>query len=149
MRPFQIALLLSLAACDSKMILPNETDPLTPMNDTAPLSPGVRPVTIGESGSNFAACATRGTVVDLGSDTQPLRRAPFADAETAGTVVAGQRLFVCTRSIDQRWLGVVVVPIDAPNNGCGVSVPVESKRDYNGSCGVGWLRSAHVRLVGR
>jgi hypothetical protein len=121
-----------------------------------------RPVTIGEDGPRLDACGALGVVkAPGGSGALDMRAAPFGEAKLLGTLGAGTRVHVCTRSIDQRWLGVVVEPVPAPppeDNAagnviapepvdCGVSSPVEAKRAYAGPCRSGWVSSAFVQLV--
>lgn len=122
-----------------------------------------RPVTIGEDGSRLDACGALGIVQGVGAGkTLDMRAAPFGEAKVVTTLANGQRLYICTRSIDQRWLGIVAVPPSgdaadavsnaaaAPHHGddCGVSSPVESKRPYDGPCASGWVASSFVRAVG-
>ena len=153
MRIWPVLLLLPLAACDAR-------DPLdTPANAPAPAETGIatdmaptpRPVQIGEAGPNFAACATRGTVVNTGSEPLlPVRTAPFANGAQVGSGLAeGSRLIVCTQTIDQRWMGVIVPPADAPESDCGVGVRVSSPRAYEGPCVAGWVNTAFVRSSAR
>ena len=106
------------------------------------------PVRVGELGPNFAACAAAGTTrhVEAGSSL-PVRAAPFDDAAETGGVPAGQRFFVCTRSHNQKWLGVVYDESGTLARRCGVSSPVTSRRDYSGPCRSGWVSSAFVRFV--
>ena len=116
-------------------------------------APVARPVVIGEDGPRMDACGTLGQVTRSGSDGLALRAAPFADAKILAQLGEGQRAFVCTRSIDQKWLGVVVLPAagaetDAPSVDCGVSSPVDRKQPYAGTCASGWVASAYVRLIG-
>lgn len=115
-----------------------------------PMRPGVRPVRIGEGGPGFKACAYTARVVNItidGAPTLPVRAAPFAEADELFRLPEGAAMFACTRSIDQRWQGVVVPPADAPDTDCGVSAPVTSVRDYAGPCRSGWVASAFVRLT--
>ena len=59
-------------------------------------------------------------------------------------------MHVCTRSIDQKWLGVVIPPPvteGAMPTDCGVREPVDRKQAYAGPCVSGWVSSAYVRLV--
>lgn len=142
-------LVLLLAACSQKTD-PNP-DPVAIATETAsePLSPGARAVRIGENGAQFAACGTAGEVVNLspgGERTLPVRAAPFDDAEQTAALGNGARLYVCTRSIDQGWLGVVSPPAATPSADCGVTAPVAGVRDYAGPCAAGWVASAFVRL---
>ncbi|QUT06336.1 hypothetical protein KFK14_02310 [Sphingobium phenoxybenzoativorans] len=168
-------LLMALAACsDSQSVmdaLPNSSiagAEREDMPETRLESAIARPVTIGEDGPRLDACGATGVVRGPGADgALDLRAAPFAGAQRIATLAEGRRVHVCTRSIDQRWLGVVVQPAapepaaeKAADNGmegaaeapkaadCGVSRPVEAKRAYDGPCESGWVSSAFVRLVG-
>lgn len=112
----------------------------------------VRPVTIGEDGPQLDACGSLGQVMRVGAKGLAVRAAPFAEAQAVATLAEGDRAFVCTRSFDQKWLGVVVPPAPAADNGaepadCGVASPVERKQPYAGPCVSGWVASASVRLI--
>ena len=108
----------------------------------------VVPVRIGELGANFDACATAGTTRHLEAGKQlPVRAAPFDSAAETGAVAAGRRFFVCTRSHDQKWLGIVYDSSGTLAESCGVSSPVSSRRAYGGPCRSGWVSSPFVRLV--
>lgn len=151
MRIWSALLLLPLAACDGRAPLDNQTPALVEANVAAPVAPSARPVRIGEAGPNFAACATRGTVVNTGGEPLlPVRAAPFADGAQVGDGLAeGSRVIVCTQTIDQRWMGVIVPPADAPDSDCGVGVRVSSPRAYEGPCVAGWVNTAFVRSSAR
>lgn len=118
------------------------------------LTPGTKPVVIGEGGANFAACATTGRVVNLSPSGVPylvVKAAPFAEAQDVARLENGARLFVCTRSIDQKWQGVVLPPDGASADAasvtdCGVSTPVAAPGAYHGPCRSGWVSSDFVRL---
>lgn len=140
------ALLLALGACNSPMIQPGNENALAQNSVEQPLSPGLRAVTIGESGPSFAACGARGTILgSAGGDDLPLRAAPFENSDQVATLATGTQVFVCTRSIDQRWLGVVVQgPEGTPD--CGVTRRVAAARPYDGPCASGWIASAYARL---
>ena len=151
-----ILLILPLAACDSRAPLDSENAMSLPGGANAAImatdvAPSARPVRIGEAGPNFAACATRGTVVDTGGDPLlPVRAAPFADsAQVGGGLAEGSRVIVCTQTIDQRWMGVIVPPADTPESDCGVGVRVSSPRAYDGPCVSGWVTTAFVRTSAR
>jgi len=174
---FGLVATLPLAACsDSRDVmdeLPNSSLAGAPREDVpesrmeAPLA---RPVTIGEDGPRLDACGALGVVRRIGKGVLALRAAPFGDAKSLADLPEGARLHVCTRSLDQKWLGVVVAQdVDAaqapaigdndmgtanavsaapvPVIDCGVSSPVESRRPYRGPCRSGWVSSAYVALV--
>ena len=153
------ALMLVLAACsqsnDVYEELPNSSlagAPREVVPDSRIESTLARPVTIGEDGPRLDACGGMGQVTRAGGNGLALRAAPFAEAKSVATLAEGARLHVCTRSIDQKWLGVVVRPTpaegdSAPPLDCGVSSPVDRKQAYEGPCASGWVASAYVRLI--
>ena len=150
MKPFAPALCLLLLACSNGSGVGNSDALYNADEVTIPLSPGTQPVRIGEGGPSFAACASTGQVVNIspsGETYLPVRAAPFAEANEVTRLAQGAQIYLCTRSIDQRWQGVVVPPADAPTTDCGVSTPVASPRAYAGPCKAGWISSAFVRLT--
>ena len=164
---FLPVVLLSLAtACsDTRTVadeLPNSSiagAPREAMTETQIASTLARPVTIGEDGPRLDACGALGMVRGL-AEGLPLavRAAPFQNAQVVQQLTNGARVHVCARSIDQRWLGVVVPPPAPmpPEEGnatatavvdCGVSSPVDRKRPYDGPCASGWVSSGFVQLI--
>lgn len=142
------ALCLLLSACSGGGGFGNDAG-LYDTNTTAP-APGVQPVQIGEGGSGFQACAGLGEVVNLspsGEAYLPLRTAPFAEAGEVARLGAGTRIFRCTRSLDQRWQGIVVPPADAPTTDCGVGAPIAAPRPYAGPCKSGWALTGFIRPI--
>lgn len=106
------------------------------------------PVRVGELGPSFAACSTAATTRHLDpGGALPVKAAPFDTAADAGSIAAGARFFVCTRSHDQRWMGVVYDESGVLSPACGVSAPATSRRDYQGPCRSGWVASAFVKFV--
>jgi hypothetical protein len=146
MRSCLLAVLL-LAGCNngSPPDQDIETAPVA-VETSAALSPGTVPVRIGEQGASFAACGIGGVVV---AASAPVRAAPFEDATVTETLEQGRPLFVCTRSIDQRWLGIVAPAAETPQDGCGVTTPVPSRRGYDGPCVSGWVPAPTVRSGAR
>lgn len=155
-----LALLLLLAACsDSSNVLddlPNSSvagAPRDAMPETRMEAGLIRPVTIGEDGPRLDACGAMGQVFRVGASGLAVRAAPFADAKEIARMAEGARAWVCTRSLDQKWLGVVMVPAVDQGAGntaapdCGVSQPVDRKRPYDGPCDSGWVSSASIRLI--
>ncbi len=150
----RIALLASfvaLAACEP------DVEP-TSGTGTTPLDRGqvedsrelVQPVVVGEFGPRFDACTATGLVRSVSGDgVLAVRAAPFDRAQQTGTVANGFRVYVCNRSIDQEWLGVVYQEGGALSQSCGVSAPVAMRRRYEGPCESGWISSAFVQLRGR
>ncbi|OYY89270.1 MAG: hypothetical protein B7Y45_12945 [Sphingomonas sp. 28-66-16] len=148
MKHLVLAATLALAGCAQQSAPGN--DATTAPDGSVPLSPGVSPVRIGEGGPGFDACGRVGAVVNLspsGEAYLPLRTAPFVEAKEIGRLTNGRRLYVCTRSMDQKWQGVVVPPADAPDLDCRVSAPIAAPRAYDGPCQSGWVSTAFVKPV--
>lgn len=117
-----------------------------------------RPVTIGEDGPQLDACGTLGRATRVGAAGLAVRAAPFAEAKVVARLGEDARAYVCTRSLDQKWLGIVIPPAPAPDlpvdnaaaaalPDCGVTGPVDRKQPYAGACASGWVASAQLRLI--
>ncbi|HKY81049.1 MAG TPA: hypothetical protein VJM09_06205 [Sphingobium sp.] len=156
MRGLALLFLLLPACSDSSDVLeqlPNSSIAGAPREDMpetrleAKLS---RPVTIGEDGPRLDACGAMGLAARVGAKGLAVRAAPFAEAQEIGRLAEGARTYVCSRSHDQKWLGVVVMPAQgqgaAPID-CGLSDPVDRKQPYDGPCASGWVSSASIRLI--
>lgn len=127
----------------------SETNP-TGRGDRVVSNPGERPVRIGEGGPRFDACQAVGQVTGPPGGPLSVLIAPFDAAERKDGLQIGQQVYICTRSHDQQWLGVVYAPTPAEGENaidCGVSSPVRSKRNYDGPCASGWVESTFVKLV--
>jgi hypothetical protein len=112
------------------------------------LGEAVVAVRIGELGPNFAACNSQGEVREAAADGPiPVLAAPYGEARQKGQLPIGSSFFICTRSHDQRWLGVVYDAQGQASRTCRVSVPAASRSDYSGPCESGWVASSQVRLV--
>ncbi|MCP1470157.1 hypothetical protein J3E64_001844 [Sphingobium sp. OAS761] len=155
-----LILLILLGACSDTREVPDELPnsslagaPREEVPESRMDAPVARPVTIGEDGPRLDACGAMGQVTRPGADGLALRAAPFADAEVMARLAEGDRAYVCTRSLDQKWLGVVVRPAPAPDGDaqppvdCGVSSPVDRKQPYGGPCASGWVSSVYIRLI--
>ena len=106
------------------------------------------PVRIGELGPNFDACSAVGTTRHLDAGARlAVRAAPFDVSPESDGVAAGARFFVCSRSLDQKWFGIVYDPAGTLSERCGVSTPVATRRAYGGPCRSGWVASAFVRSI--
>ncbi|MFC4595383.1 MULTISPECIES: hypothetical protein [Sphingobium] len=145
--------LLMLGACsDSSDVLqdlPNSSiagAPREDMPETRLEAKIRRPVTIGEDGPRLDPCGAMGQAVRVGARGLAIRAAPFAEAQEVARLAEGGRAYVCTRSLDQKWLGVVV---EDTTRDCGLSEPAERKQSYEGPCLSGWVSSASMRLIGR
>jgi hypothetical protein len=113
-----------------------------------PTLPSAVPVRVGELGPSFAACPAAGTTRHLAAGTTlAVRAAPYENGAEAGAIAAGSRFFVCTRSMDQKWLGIVFHDSGGLDASCGVSSPLPRRRAYEGPCRAGWVSSASVRLI--
>ena len=127
----------------------------TPRVETGP---SAKPVRIGEGGPRFDACQSVGEVGRNVKGALPVLDAPFDAAGRQDEITPGQRVYICTRSHDQQWFGIVYddgkqtadAEADAAATGpgdCGVSSPVRAKRNYDGPCKSGWVESIYVVLV--
>jgi hypothetical protein len=150
--PLMLPLLLALAGCGEAV----EDEQFAGDNMVAervepePVRPGAVPVRVGELGPNFAACAGAGTTRNLDAaagEGLAVRAAPFETVAETGAIPAGGRFFVCTRSHDQRWLGVVYDDAASLSPACGVSRPSPARRNYEGPCRSGWVSAALVKLI--
>lgn len=150
-----IALLLGLtiAGCGERAADVNAQGSTTPPyvraeDNSTVLRETVTPVRIGEAGPNFAACTARGAVRErTGADAVPVRSAPFEANEEIDYLEPGAEFFICARTHDQRWFGIVYDSGGQAAARCGVSVPVAARRSYGGPCAAGWVPSARVRLI--
>jgi hypothetical protein len=119
-----------------------------PVESKSNLDQAVVPVRIGELGRNFAACNAQGEVRERATNgAMPVRAAPYEQAQQKAQLPPGSTFFICSRSLDQRWFGVVYDSAGQASRGCGVSSPVGQRRDYEGPCDSGWVASAQVRLI--
>jgi hypothetical protein len=148
MRLHLLFLCLALAACGEPANLPNRSADDSGNEAADIVTAEARAVRIGELGPNFEACSAAGTTRSLkGGEGLPVRSAPFDEAAGTGQVASGARFFVCTRSLDQKWFGIVYDEGGTLAERCGVSEPVTRRRDYDGPCRSGWVQSAFVKLV--
>lgn len=148
MRPI-VLLCLALSACGEPATV---ADRAARDNEAAPeadvVTPVSRPVRIGELGPNFRACSAAGTTRNLkAGEALPVRSAPFDNAGESGSVAGEARFFICTRSHDQKWFGIVFDEGGSLAGRCGVSEPVTRRRDYDGPCRSGWVQSAFVKVI--
>ena len=151
MRRALLLLLLALPGCGEAVKDDHFANELKDeRTEPATVRPGAVPVRIGELGPNFNACNAAGTSRRLDAaagDRLQVRSAPFDTAAETGAIPAGARFFICTRSHDQRWLGVVYEEGGSLSPACGVSRPVGSRRGYEGPCRSGWVSSALVKQI--
>ena len=151
MRRALLLLTLSLAGCGEAVKDDHfANDTRTEAAEPEPVKPGTVPVRIGELGSNFNACNAAGTTRHLdpaAGEKLQVRAAPFDVADETGSLAGGGRFFICSRSHDQRWLGIVYSEAGDLSPACGVSRPVASRRPYEGPCRSGWVSSAYVKQI--
>ena len=115
-------------------------------SDATLLNQAVTPVRVGELGASFAACAARGATRARAVPV-PVRAAPFEAGETIDRLGADAEFFICSRTHDQRWFGIVYDAGGAASARCGVDRPTPQRRAYQGPCAAGWVPSAMVALV--
>ena len=148
MRRTLLLLCLVLAACGEAAKVADRTAQDNEAAAESAVTPESRPVRIGEYGANFRACGQAGTTRSLkAGETLPVRFAPFENAAGTGTVASGARFFICSRSLDQKWFGIVFDEGGTLADRCGVSEPVTRRRDYDGPCRSGWVQSAFVKVI--
>jgi hypothetical protein len=150
MKRTALPLLIALAACGGEPVATDNVTggPPSARADAAPIAPGAVPVRIGELGPNFAACSAAGTSRQTGpGEGLQVRAAPFETVAESGSIPTGARFFVCTRSHDQRWFGVVYEESGTLSAACGVSRPINARRNYEGPCRSGWVSSAFVKVI--
>src|SRR5687767_5621056 len=75
--------------------------------ETVPDPKAPLPVRVGEYGLNFDACPWVGTTRRIEAAGLAVRAAPFDTSPEIGKVAADARFYVCTRSLDQKWFGIV------------------------------------------
>jgi hypothetical protein len=148
MRRLLLSLTFAVAACGQPVPKGNgAADSNAALPDMVTAEPTA--VAIGELGASFDACSAAGTTshVEAG-DALPVRAAPFDNAAQTGSVAPGARFFVCSRSLDQKWFGIVYDEGGALAQRCGVSGPIAARRAYAGPCRSGWVASPFVKLTG-
>ena len=99
-----LVIALLLTACSREGAFSN--DPSLYQSNTTTLTPGVQAVRVGDGGPAYPACASSGVVVNVSPEGEaylPLRAAPFAEAQEVARLGEGAKLFLCQRSLDQRW----------------------------------------------
>ncbi|HST35547.1 MAG TPA: hypothetical protein VLK25_02810 [Allosphingosinicella sp.] len=145
---------LVLAACGQPVPGGNGNDgSTTPAyvpaeNEATTLNQAMVPVPVGEQGPSFAACGGRGATRDAaGAEPVPVRAAPYDAAAEIDRLPAGATFFICARTFDQRWSGIVYDEGGEASARCGVAGPIAERRNYAGPCAAGWVPTARVRLV--
>ncbi len=117
-------------------------------SDSSVLGQLETPVRIGELGPSFAACNAHGAIRERGG-AAPLavRAAPFERAGEIDRLDPAAEFFICARSQDERWFGIVYDEGGRATARCGVDAPAPQRRAYLGPCAAGWVPSARVRLL--
>jgi hypothetical protein len=96
-------------------------------------------VTVGGDAGE-AACPAQASVWLRGSATLAVRAGPGTAFERIDRLGNGTRVFVCDRSGDAGWVGIVYGSAD-----CGLAAPITPPRAYQGACRSGWVRSSYLR----
>jgi hypothetical protein len=125
---------VSVAECGQRGGTWKGGGPGTMAGANAPLA-----VTVGADG-NAPACPLQATVSGLKSGTLAVRAGPDAGFERVDRLHNGTRVFLCDRSGDAGWAGIVYGSDD-----CGLSAPIAPPRAYAGACRSGWVRSDFLR----
>lgn len=125
---------------------PTETASDAPAEPSAPVAHAVR---IGRDGPHASACDRIGRVANLpggSGDFLAVREAPAAAAKRIDKLTDDAPFFVCDRSGDGAWRGIVylgdgTLPSD---DRCGLADSVGSVRPYSGACLTGWVSARYV-----
>ncbi len=156
MKPQRTALtllLIALAGCGERapadLNAQGSTTPAYERVESEPLLDNTQtPVRIGELGSGFPSCSARGTIRErVATGPVPVRAAPFEQAQETDQLSPSARFFICSRTHDQRWFGIVYDEGGQATERCGVSASIPSRQTYSGPCATGWVASAAVRMV--
>jgi len=147
-----LGLALAVAACGERVPQNGSggstTPPYVRVEGDSSLNRSATPVRIGEMGPGFAACNARGTVRERpGVTTIPVRDTPYDSGDEIDRLALDAEFFICSRSHDQRWFGIVYDEGGVTAERCGVGSPVGRRQAYEGPCAAGWVSSATVRLV--
>ena len=110
-------------------------------DDPTVLGNVVQPVRVGELGASFDACAARGETRARAVPV-PVRAGPFEAGETIDRLGQGAEFFICSRTLDQRWFGIVYDEGGRASERCGVDRPRQNIRRLPG----GGSRPAGERL---
>jgi hypothetical protein len=143
-----VVCLAALAACNPN-VEQNSGSGTTPLNrgEVTASNELVQPIIVGEAGPRFDACQATGLVRSVsGERVLQVRAAPFDAARQQGTISNGDRVFVCNRSHDQSWFGIIYAESGELSGNCGVSAPIRVRREYDGPCLSGWVSSAFIQL---
>jgi hypothetical protein len=153
-RPSLLLPILLLAGCGERAAnRPGAEGSTTPpyvreTSDPSLLNQLETPVRVGELGPSFAACNGRGAARDrAGAVSLAVRAAPYAQAAEIDRLSAGADFYICARSQDESWLGIVYDAGGHAAARCGVDSPAPARHAYLGPCAAGWVASAEVRFV--
>lgn len=117
-------------------------------DDPSLLGNATVPVRVGDLGPGFAACGGRGATRDRpGAPNVPVRGAPFDANHEIDRLSGDTEFYICARTHDQRWFGIVYPRAGQAIEACGVAGAGTRRADYEGPCGSGWVPSSLVRLI--
>jgi hypothetical protein len=104
------------------------------------------PVMVG-SDDDIDACASVGEVAGLtpgGDGFLAVRSGAGTHYRLVDKLLAGQQVFICDSSTDNKWLGVVY---SKNGQNCGVSTPIIPAQPYKGRCKSGWVSSRWIKVI--
>jgi hypothetical protein len=104
---------------------------------------------IGLAGDDLDACLSVGEVTGLnprGDNFLTVRAEPNARAREKDRLGPGRWIWLCDEA--GEWLGVVYSsdPDQRPGD-CGVGMPADRVRAYDGPCRWGWVHSRYVEVI--
>jgi hypothetical protein len=112
---------------------------------------GKRMVVIGRDGGEADACGGLAKVTGLkaeGDGFLAVRAAPSVKVRILDNLSMRQLVFVCEKSDDKQWLGVVYRKGDFDDvSDCLVSSPADAPRPHKGPCASGWVSGRFLEFV--
>jgi len=105
------------------------------------------PVVVGGD-DNLDACSGLGAVSGLnakGDGFLAVRSGANVAYPLVDKLTEGREVYICNKSVDGKWLGVVY----SHDNGddCGVTSPVNPARPYKGPCKSGWVNARWIKWL--
>lgn len=96
---------------------------------------------------NMDVCPSLARVVNLSKGPDgflAVKNAPNLKAVRVDKIYNGQNVFICQESADGKWYGIVYSNVQKLE--CGVTSPIEKKKEYDGPCKSGWVSKKYIKI---